>query len=96
MHQSPFSDDLKERECFPDKGVSRLEMYVGVKLFRALEVNIAFLYNSRLGTENRPSVSNISLEGVMKSAFNIIRAARFCNLESRSIFELDKFPRYCI
>ena len=92
MNKSPFSDDLKERECFSDKCGSRLEMYVGVKLFRALEVNIAFLYNSRLGTENRPSVSSISLEGVIKSAFNIIRAARFFKLESHSIFELDKFP----
>ena len=36
MHKSPFSDDLKERECFSDKGVNRLEMYAGVKLFRAL------------------------------------------------------------
>ena len=52
-------------------------------------------YRFVVGTDTRPSVSNISLEGVMKSAFNIIRAARFCNLECRSIFELDKFPRYC-
>ena len=36
MHKSLFSDDLKERKCFSDKGVNRLEMYVGVKLFRAL------------------------------------------------------------
>ena len=36
MHKSPFSDDLKERECFSDKGVNRLEMYVGIKLFWAL------------------------------------------------------------
>ena len=35
MHKSPFSDDLKERECFSDKGVNKLEMHVGVKLFRA-------------------------------------------------------------
>ena len=36
MHKSPFADDLKERECFSDKGVYRLEMFVGAKLFRAL------------------------------------------------------------
>ena len=29
---------------FSDKGVSRLEMYVGVKLFRALEVNIGITH----------------------------------------------------
>ena len=27
------------------------------------------------------------------SAFNIIRAARFCNLESRSIFDFDVVPQ---
>ena len=36
MHKSPFSDDLRENECFSDKGVNKLEMYEGVRLFRAL------------------------------------------------------------
>ena len=35
MHKSPFSDDLKENECFSGKGVNKLEMYEGVSLFRA-------------------------------------------------------------
>ena len=36
MHKSPFSDDLKENECFSDKGINKLEMYEGFRLFRAL------------------------------------------------------------
>ena len=36
MHKSPFSDDLKENECFfSDKGVIKLEIYEGVSLFMA-------------------------------------------------------------
>ena len=46
---------LKNADVFSDKGVNRLEMYVGVKLFRALYVSIALLYNSRLGTDNQPT-----------------------------------------
>ena len=36
MRKSPFSDDLKEKECFTDKGVNKLEMYEGVRLLRTL------------------------------------------------------------
>ena len=35
------------------------------------------------------------VEGVIKSALNMIRAARFCNLERRAIFAAVVFPKCC-
>ena len=52
-------------------------MYVGVKLLSALYANIALLYINRLGIDCQLNWSNISRDGVIKSAFKIIRAARF-------------------
>ena len=58
----------------------------------ALYVNTTLLYIKRLGTESHSSLSNI-VEGVIKSALNMIRAARFCNLERRSLFAAVVFPQ---
>ena len=44
-------------------------------------------------TESHSSLSNMIVEGVIKSALNMIRAARFCNLERRSIFAAVMFPQ---
>ena len=55
-----------------------LYIYAGAKLFSALYVNTALLYIKRLGTESHSSLSNMIVEGVMKSALKMIRAARFC------------------
>ena len=68
-------------------------IYAGAKLFSALYVNTALLYIKRLGTESHSSLSNMIVEGVIKSALNMIRAARFCNLERRSIFAAVVFPQ---
>ena len=91
--RSPFSDDLKERVWVSDTGLCRPDTYAGVKLFSALYVNTALLYIKRLGMESHSSLSNMIVEGVIKSALNMIRAARFCNLERRSIFAAVLFPQ---
>ena len=91
--RSPFSDDLKERVWVSDTGLSRPDIYAGAKLFSALYVNIALMYIKRLGTESHSSLSNMIVEGVIKSALKMIRAARFCNLERRSIFAAVVFPQ---
>ena len=62
--RSPFSDDLKERVWVSDTGLSRPDIYAGVKLFSALYVNTALLYIKRLGTESHSSLSNMIVEGV--------------------------------
>ena len=93
---SPFSDDLKERVRVSDTGLSRPDIYADAKLFSALYVNTALLYIKRLGTESHSSLSNMIVEGVIKSALNkvnMIGAARFCNLERRSIFAAVVFPQ---
>ena len=58
MHKSPLSDDLRENECFSDKGVNKFEMYEGVRLFRALYVSIALLYRRRFGTVKIPMAAD--------------------------------------
>ena len=39
------------------------------------------------------SLSNMIVEGVIKTALKMIRAARFCNLERRSIFAAVVLPQ---
>ena len=41
--------------------------YAGAKLFSALYVNTALLYIKRLGTEIHSSLSNMIVEGVIKT-----------------------------
>ena len=81
--RSPFADDLKERVWVSDTGLNRPDVYAGAKLFSALYVNTALLHVKRLDTESHSSLSDMIVEGVMKSALNMIRAARVCNLEMR-------------
>ena len=80
--RSPFSD----RVWVSDTGLSRPDIYAGAKLLSALYVNTALLYIKCLGMESHSSLSNMIVEGVIKSALKMIRAARFCNLERRSSF----------
>ena len=47
----------------------------------------------RLVTDIDSNCWNISAHGVVKSAFKIIRAARYCNLFILSMFELDVEPQ---
>ena len=70
--RSPFSDDLKERVWVSDTGLSRPDIYAGAKLFSALYVNTALLYIKRLGTESHSSLSNMIVEGVIKSALKMM------------------------
>ena len=91
--ESPFSGDLKERVLVSKIGLNRIDIYAGVNLSSTLYVNTVLLYIKRLGTERHSSLSNMIVEGVIKSAFKMIWAARFCNLERLSIFAAVLFPQ---
>ena len=93
--RSPFSDDLKEQVWVSDTSLSRPDIYAGAKLLSALYVNTAVLYINGLGTESHSCLSNMIVEGVIKSSPDMIRAARFCNLERCSIFAAVVFPNGC-
>ena len=55
---------------------------------------LKLLYNNCLfGTVGQPSSANISGDGVLKSVFKIMRAARFCNFDIRSILYFEVVPQ---
>ena len=88
IDKRPFSDDLNDSERVSDIGFNKSEIYAGVNLFSALKVKRALLYINRLDIDCHPNSSNIMLDDVRYSACRIMRAACFCNLEMRLIFEL--------
>ena len=93
--RSPFSDDLKERVWISDTGLSRPDIYAGAKLFSALYVNTALLYIKRLGTESHSSLSNMIVEGVIKSALNMIRQPVFVTWRDVQYLRPSCFPKCC-
>ena len=84
-YNDPLSVDRKFKVCTCDTGFSKVDMYSGVRSFKALYVNTALLKFILFGTENQPSSLNIVSDGVLNSACKIMRAARFCNFDRRSI-----------
>ena len=52
----------------------------------------ALLYISRFGMDSQFNCSNMYEDGVIMSAFKIIRAARYCSFESLSILAQDVEP----
>ena len=84
-YNDPLSVDRKFSVCTCDTGFSKVDMYSGVKSFKAPYVNTALLKFILFGTENQPSSLNIVSDGVLNSACKIMRAARFCNFDRRSI-----------
>ena len=62
-------------------------IYLGVKLFMALYVKTALLYFDRFTIGSQPYSLIISADGVLKSACNIIHAARFWSLNVLSRFD---------
>ena len=84
-YNDPLSVDRKFRVCTCDTGFSKVDMYSGVMSFKALYVNTALLKFILFGTENQPSSLNIVADRVLDSACKIMRAARFCNFDRRSI-----------
>ena len=84
-YNDPLSVDRKFRVCTCDTGFSKVDMYSGVRPFKALYVNTALLKFILFGTENKPSSLNIVSDGVLNSACKIMRAACFCNFDWRSI-----------
>ena len=75
----------KFRVCTCDTGYSKVVMYSGVRSFNALCLNTVLLKFILFETENKPSSLNTVSDGVLNSACKIMRAARFCNFERRSI-----------
>ena len=67
-------------------------MHSGVILLNALQVNTALLYLILALTDSQPSSRSIVEDGVSKSAWSMIRAARFCNFDSLLIFVEDVDP----
>ena len=84
-YKDPLSVDRKFRACTCDTGFNKDDMYSGVRSFNALHVNTVLLKFILFGTENQPSSLNIVSDGVLNSACKIVRAARFCNFDRRSI-----------
>ena len=80
-----MSVDRKFSVCTYDTGFSEVDMSSGLRTFNALYVNTALLKCILFGTENQPSSLNIVSDGVLNSAREIMRPARFCNFDRRSI-----------
>ena len=59
-----------------------LYIYSGVRLVNALYVKTALSYVNRSRIESHPNSWNMSSDGVLYSAFSIIRAARFFSFDS--------------
>ena len=75
---APLTDDRSVRLWVSATGFSKSVMYWGVKLFMALYVKTALLYLNRFTIGSQLNSLNISADGVLDSACNIIiRAARF-------------------
>ena len=64
-YNDPLSVDRKFRVCTCDTGFSKVDMYSGVRSFKALYVNTALLKFILFGTENQPSSLNIVSDGVL-------------------------------
>ena len=60
-------------------------MYSGVILFSARYVSTALFYLIVFETVSQPSSWNFGAEGAVKSACRIMRAARFCSFDGRSM-----------
>ena len=75
----PLTDDHSVRLWVSATGFSKSVIYLGprVKLFMALYVKTALLYFNRFTIGSQLNSLNISADGVLKSACNIIHAARF-------------------
>ena len=76
----------------PLHGFSKSLIYWGVELFMALYVKTALLYFNRFTIGSQLNSFNISADGVMKSACNIIRAARFWSLDILLRFDEEVIP----
>ena len=73
-------------------GLSKSVIYWGIKLFMALYVKTALLYFNRFTIGSQLKSLNISADGVLQSAFYIIRAARFWSLDILSRLDGEVAP----
>ena len=88
---APLTDDRSVRLWVSATGFSKSEIYLGVKLFMALYIK-TILYFNRFTIGSQLNYLNISADGVLKSACNIIRAARFWSLDILSRFDEEVVP----
>ena len=84
---APLTDDRSARLWVSANGFSKSVIYWGVKLFIALYTKTALLYFNRFTIGSQLYSLNISADGVLNSACNIIRAARFWSLDILSRFD---------
>ena len=89
---APLTDDRSVRLWDSGTGFSKSMIYWGVKLFKALYVKTVLLYFNRFTIGSQLNSLNISADGALKSAFNIIRAARFWSLDILSRFDEEVVP----
>ena len=89
---APLTDDRSVRLWVSATGFSKSVIYWDVKLFKALYVKTALLYFNRCTIVSQLNSLNISADGALKSAFNIIRAARFWSLYILSRFDEEVVP----
>ena len=86
---APLTDDRSVRLWVSATGFTKSVIYLGVKLFMALYVKTALLYFNRFTNSIGSQLNslNISADRVLKSACNIIHAARFWSLDILSRFD---------
>ena len=84
---APLTDDRSVRLWVSATGFSKSVIYWVVKLFKAVYVKMALLYFNRFTICSQLNSLNISDDGVLKYACNIIRAARLWSLDILSRFD---------
>ena len=89
---TPLTDDRNVRLWVSATGFGKSRMHWGVKLSMALYVKTALVYCNRFTIGSQLNSLNISPEGELKSAFKIIRAARFWSLDILSRFDEEVAP----
>ena len=90
--REPLFDYLRFNVCVWDIGHEKFEMYSRLILFNTRYVSTALLYSILFETVIQPSPWNIWAEGAVKSACKIMRAARFCSFERRSVIITCRWP----
>ena len=78
---TPLTDDRSVRLWGSATGFGKSRIHWGVKFSMALYVETALVFCNRFTIGSQLNSLNISPDGVLKSACNIIRAARFWSLD---------------
>ena len=91
---TPLTNDRSVRLWVSATGFGKSRIHWGVKLSMALYTKTALVYCNRFTIGSQLNSLNISPDGILKSACNIIRAARFWSLDILSRFDEEVVPPY--